>query len=240
KHITSARFFSLLEGTSPSAKIPFPLPTSDAFQEYARKLGIRHDSHVIVYDQAIIPGIFACRLWWNLRAFGHSRVSILDGNLPYFEKLPDAMISSEGNPECQTGDFTVDVNQSLIRDYERMNSVVDAASTQILDTRLSVNFTAEEAEPSEGNKKAMIQASSKARKSFLTVKTKYLNKFKIQKLQIPVLSEVDLQMPITVTCYLGYTACMLAAALHHCGHEDAAVYCGSWTEWSQRKAEEGA
>ena len=35
---------------------------------------------------------------------------------------------------------------------------------------------------------------------------------------------VNLQQPITSTCYIGHTACVLALAAAVCGKKDAAVY----------------
>ena len=40
-------------------------------------------------------------------------------------------------------------------------------------------------------------------------------------------SGVNLQQPITATCYIGHTACVLALAAAVCGKNDAAVYAVS-------------
>ena len=44
---------------------------------------------------------------------------------------------------------------------------------------------------------------------------------------------VDVGRPLTVTGYVGDTACLVALAAVHCGARDVAVYTGSWTEWAQ-------
>ena len=42
---------------------------------------------------------------------------------------------------------------------------------------------------------------------------------------------VDLSKPITNTCGSGVTAAILTLAQSLLGHDDAAVYDGSWSEW---------
>jgi thiosulfate/3-mercaptopyruvate sulfurtransferase len=46
----------------------------------------------------------------------------------------------------------------------------------------------------------------------------------------------DLQKPLACTCGSGITACVIALALFELGYKDAAVYDGSWTEWSSKPA----
>ena len=44
---------------------------------------------------------------------------------------------------------------------------------------------------------------------------------------------VDLSKPIINTCGSGVTAAILALAQSIAGHDDAAVYDGSWSEWGE-------
>ncbi len=54
-----------------------PLPDADAFTAAMRRLGVRGDRPVIVYDDA--DSMAAARAWWLLRYFGHPSVRVLDG-----------------------------------------------------------------------------------------------------------------------------------------------------------------
>ena len=49
---------------------------------------------------------------------------------------------------------------------------------------------------------------------------------------------VDLSKPIINSCGSGVTAAILALAQSLAGHDDSAVYDGSWSEWG--KPESGA
>src|ERR1035438_9394120 len=57
-----------------------PLPSVAAFAAQLGAWGIRPDSEVVAYD-ASGGSNAAARLWWMLRAIGHTRVAVLDGGL---------------------------------------------------------------------------------------------------------------------------------------------------------------
>jgi len=56
-----------------------PLPTREQFEEAMQRAGVRQGMLVVVYDDS--GGSSAGRLWWLLRAYGHTDVALLDGGL---------------------------------------------------------------------------------------------------------------------------------------------------------------
>jgi thiosulfate/3-mercaptopyruvate sulfurtransferase len=51
--------------------------STDKFQDMARSLGTKQDSHVVLYcDNAML---FSTRVWWCFKYFGLTNVSVLDG-----------------------------------------------------------------------------------------------------------------------------------------------------------------
>jgi thiosulfate/3-mercaptopyruvate sulfurtransferase len=81
EHIPGAAFLDLdrdLAG-APGERGRHPLPDADAFEAAARRAGIGQDTLVVAYDEAAEGG--AARLWWLLRHFGHTGVTVLDGGL---------------------------------------------------------------------------------------------------------------------------------------------------------------
>ena len=77
--IPGAKFFDIEECVDKSSPYEHMLPKTEDFSNYVRSLGLKNDSHVVVYDNNN-GGLFSApRVWWMLRAFGHDRVSILDG-----------------------------------------------------------------------------------------------------------------------------------------------------------------
>lgn len=80
--VPGAKFFDIEECVDNSSLYEHMLPSTEDFSNYVRSLGLKNDSHVIVYDNNS-GGLFSApRVWWMLRAFGHDRVSILDGGFP--------------------------------------------------------------------------------------------------------------------------------------------------------------
>ena len=56
------------------------LPSESAFEEKVSLLGISSDEQLFVYASA---GSFSsARAWWTFRAFGHNRVSVINGGMP--------------------------------------------------------------------------------------------------------------------------------------------------------------
>ena len=45
---------------------------------------------------------------------------------------------------------------------------------------------------------------------------------------------IDNNLPLATTCGSGVTACATALALQECGHNNVAVFDGSWAEWSSK------
>ncbi|HEX5493283.1 MAG TPA: sulfurtransferase [Mycobacteriales bacterium] len=80
-----------------------PLPTGAAFQAAARRLGVRRERPVVVYDRG--DATIAARLWWMLRYFGHPDTRVLDGGYRAWVRagLPTA---TGDEPAGQVGDVT--------------------------------------------------------------------------------------------------------------------------------------
>jgi thiosulfate/3-mercaptopyruvate sulfurtransferase len=84
-HVPGAGFVDLIEDlsdTSADAGLPrgvraYRLPGEEQFAAAAGALGIGDDTNVVAYDTT--GGMWAARLWWMLRVFGHERVAVLDG-----------------------------------------------------------------------------------------------------------------------------------------------------------------
>lgn len=79
-HIPGARFANLVSDFSDSsAPFAFTWPTAAQFAAAAGAIGLTNRQQIVVYDNS--TGIWAARLWWLFKAFGHDDVSVLDGGL---------------------------------------------------------------------------------------------------------------------------------------------------------------
>src|SRR5438270_225727 len=79
-HIPGAVFVDLDRDLSrPGGPGRHPFPAEKDFAALLSRLGIAPGTQVVVYDQR--DGSVAARLWFMLRAHGHTNVSLLDGGL---------------------------------------------------------------------------------------------------------------------------------------------------------------
>src|SRR5438552_10151299 len=79
-HIPGAAYAHLghdLAGAKTGTNGRHPLPDVNALRRTFGRLGIARDIQVVAYDQD--TGMYASRLWWLLRWFGHDAVAVLDG-----------------------------------------------------------------------------------------------------------------------------------------------------------------
>jgi thiosulfate/3-mercaptopyruvate sulfurtransferase len=102
-HIPGAAFMDLdgeLAGP-PGERGRHPLPDAAVFEAAARRAGIGHGTLVVAYDEAAEGG--AARLWWLLRHFGHSKVTVLDGGLRGWRDEGGELRG--GDEQVEAGDF---------------------------------------------------------------------------------------------------------------------------------------
>ncbi len=232
RHIPGAVFFDIDDIADTTSPYPHMLPSPEKFSARVRRLGLGDGSRVIVYDGA---GLFsAARVWWMFRVFGHDDVAILDGGFPKW--LRQGLPTQSGPPVTRRErHFTARVNHVLLREFDQMLENLRTRKETVVDARSPARFNAEEPEPRPGLRGGHIPGSlNLPYASLLDPKEKTL-------LPADQLAErfaaagIDLSRSITTTCGSGVTAAILAFTLHLLGHENTAVYDGSWTEWASHE-----
>jgi len=79
-HLPGAAFVDLDRDLSrPGGPGRHPFPSEEQFAALLSRLGIGPETHVVVYDEG--HSSIAARLWFMLRAYGHEKVSVLDGGI---------------------------------------------------------------------------------------------------------------------------------------------------------------
>ncbi len=228
EHIHGAQFFDIDEIADTSNPLPHMLPSPEKFVSRMRKMGIGDGDKVVVYDDA---GMFSApRAWWMFRVMGHDDVAVLDGGLPKW-KAEGRPLEDAPPPRPQPKHFTARMQAELVRDLEDMRRIAEAGGAQIVDARSPERFHAITPEPRPTARAGHIPGSLNLYYVALlnddgTLRTPE------QIRQLFAMAQVDLNKPIVTTCGSGVTACLLALGLATAGYERAAVYDGSWTEWS--------
>lgn len=224
--IAGARFFDIDAVADPHAPYPHTLPDTATFEAAVRNLGISNEDTVLVYDQNGIS-FAAARVWWMFRVFGHERVHVINGGLPAW-RMAGLPLETGPMPKPQPAAFKATYIPSLFRDFEAMENGGDT----VLDARAAPRFEATVHSMDGDAMPAHIEGSLNIPFQNLLDHTGAMKPDD----DLRVLLEPYLKARTLVcTCGSGVTACVVALALHMIGRTDAAVYDGSWTEWSDRQ-----
>ena len=121
-HVPGAVFTDLDRDLAapPGAGGRHPMPSAASFEAAMRRLGVRADRLVVVYDHA--DSTAAARAWWLLRYFGHPAVRVLDGGLRAWRAAGLPVEPADGAepgtpaPDGLPGDFTAEPGQLPLLD----------------------------------------------------------------------------------------------------------------------------
>lgn len=222
-HIPGARFFDIDGVSDKSSDLPHMLPDATGFALAMGAMGIGRDDNVVVYDTVGTTG--AARVWWTFRAFGHERVSVLDGGLPKW--------LAEGRP-VEAG-YAAEAQPALVRAREDMLANIASRAEQVLDARSAGRFAGTEPEPRAGMRSGRIPGSLNLPYTELLDPASRTFRDKAALRAAFEAAGLDLDKPIAATCGSGVSAAVLALGLYELGRTDAAVYDGSWSEWGSRE-----
>ncbi len=106
-----------------------PLPSPQAWADTRQRLGMDPKTTVIAYDNH--GSVYASRLWWMLKASGHSHVQVLDGGLSAWNgsigTIPPVAtpLKTAIEPQEWMGSVTVDAMEQWLTD-PKGQCVVDA------------------------------------------------------------------------------------------------------------------
>jgi thiosulfate/3-mercaptopyruvate sulfurtransferase len=225
-HIPGARFFDIDEISDARSALPHMAPPVEKFMSRMRALGVGDGHQVVVYDGAGI--LSAPRVWWLFKLMGQENVAVLDGGLPKW--LAEGRETEDMPPIPRDRHMTVRFQNHLVRDVTQVAHASKLGTPQIVDARSATRFTGEAPEPREGLRAGHIPKSRNVPFGMLLNADQTL-KSPEETRAIFAQAGVDLGKPVVTTCGSGITAAVLALALERAGHDDWALYDGSWAEW---------
>lgn len=212
-----------------------PLPSASAFQEAARRWGVSAGSRVVVYDS--VGGTSAARAWWLLRYFGVPDVRILDGGLDAWTAEGLALEPGDVTPE--PGDVVVRPGGMPVLDADEAAALADGDGV-LLDARAAERYRGE-VEPVDPRAGHVPGAVSAPTTENLRADGRFLSTADLRRrfgaLGIP--ADRAAGTTVGVYCGSGVTASHEVAALAVAG-VPAALYPGSWSQWSNDPAREVA
>ena len=228
--IPGAVFFDIDDIADKGNPLPHMLPDAETFAEKAGALGIAADSHVICYDATGVGS--AARAWWMFRAFGHERVSVLDGGLPKWRAEGRPVENGAARPAPAS--YAVPPPPQRVRSRDEVRAASESGAEQVLDARTRGRFAGTEPEPRPGLRGGRIPGSLNL--PFLELYDADARTMKGADALAALFRDagIDPDRPVITSCGSGVTACNLALGLCLIGHDRVAVYDGSWTDWGGR------
>jgi len=229
-HVPGAIFWDLDALSDQHTALPHMLPGTETFARQVGELGIGNDDRVVVYDGSS-TNLSAPRVWWELRAFGHDRVAVLDGGVAGWRAK--GYPTESGVVRREPTSFVALMRPELIRSLGQVSAAISSGSAQLLDARSAGRFAALEPEPRPGIRGGHLPGSRSLPFGELVDASGRLRPA-AELAELLRRAGIDLGRPVITSCGSGVSACALALALEAVGHGDTAVYDGSWTEWGGR------
>jgi thiosulfate/3-mercaptopyruvate sulfurtransferase len=195
-----------------------PLPDPADFQEAMRRVGVRDDRTVVVYDDW--AGQAAARAWWLLRHHGHRDVRVLDGAWPAWVAAGGEVHTGAVLPA--RGDFTVRPGDLPVVEAEELLGV-----PVIVDARAPERFRGEvePVDPVAGHVPGAVNVPTTTN---LRVDGRFRPPSELRALYEA--AGVTGDEEVAVYCGSGVTAAQDVLALELAGIR-AALYPGSWSGW---------
>ncbi|MFJ6905157.1 sulfurtransferase [Streptomyces griseoluteus] len=220
-HLPGAVFVDLDRelAAPPGPRGRHPLPDLAEFGAAMRRAGVCAGTPVVVYDGG--QGWAAARAWWLLRATGHPDVRVLDGGLTAWE----GPLSTEA-PTPAEGDFEPLPEPSGVLDADGAARL--AGSGVLLDARAGERYRGE-VEPIDRVGGHIPGALSAPTMENVGPDGRFLPAADLRD-RFKALG-VSGDAPVGVYCGSGVSAAHEALALAIAGIP-AALYVGSWSEWS--------
>lgn len=203
------------------------LARPERFAAAASALGIGDDTIVVAYDD--YHSVFAARLWWAFRAMGHARVFVLDGG--WHGWLADGRATSTADVATTPATFTArpvpELRWTIDQVADRGDDVV------LVDARSRARFAGTGGDPVGGHMPGAVNAPY----TELIGEDGFVRAYEdiSTVLRRAGIDPTDPPARIVASCGSGISASVPLLALELLAPgagAGAAVYDGSWAEWS--------
>jgi thiosulfate/3-mercaptopyruvate sulfurtransferase len=225
-HLPGAVYVSLddeLSDHSISGRGRHPLPSGNALEAAARGWGVRQGSLVVAYDDWNRAG--SARAWWVLTAAGLADVRILDGGLGAWRSAGHELQTGAVTP--QPGNVTVP-HDDLYAGSRPTLTAEQADTVTLLDARAPERYRGD-VEPLDPVAGHIPGAKNLPSGAVLAADGTFLGDYALAQLLSD--RDIDRHEAVGAYCGSGVTATVAIAALAAMGRK-AALYPGSWSEWS--------
>jgi thiosulfate/3-mercaptopyruvate sulfurtransferase len=211
----------------PLDPVPVQIAQPEAFAAKMGELGVGDDTLVVAYDD--YDHIFAGRLAWALRYYGHDTVRVLDGG--WSQWIAEGRATSRRPATHVPAAFTARPRAALRRTADEVARVLGKRDVLLVDARPPDQY---EGAVSTAARSGHIPGARNVHYARLVDgKTgRFLPDAELERVFGEAGIDVaNLPPEIVVYCNGGVSCTVPLQAFQMLGRDDVAVYDGSWNEW---------
>lgn len=232
-HIPGAVYLHLdrdLSGRKTGANGRHPLPRREDVVALMTRLGASDKTQVVAYDD--VGGAMAARLWWLLRWVGHPASAVLNGGLAAWREAGFPLETAPAAPR-PAGSFTLRPPLVTTVEYEDVRANLEAPNPRlVVDARAADRFRGEN-ETLDAVGGRIPGAVNRFFRDNLQPDGRFKSPVQLRAEFDAVLGATPANRVIS-QCGSGVTACHNLLGMEVAGLSGAALYPGSWSEWSSR------
>ncbi len=207
--------------------VPAQIAQPALFAAKMGELGIGDQTLVVAYDD--YNHIFAGRLAWALRYYGHDAVRVLDGG--WLRWMAEGRPRTRATSARPRSTFTARPRPELRSTADEVARALDQEGVLLIDARAPDQYAGT---TSAGARGGHIPGARSVHYAKLVEPStaKFLPKDQLARAFAEAGVDVEkLPRKIVVYCNGGVSCTVPLQALHMLGRTDVSVYDGSWNEW---------
>ena len=204
-----------------------PLPERERFARLMAGLGANDETQIVAYDNA--GGMYAARLWWMLRWAGHEATAVLDGGIAAWTAA-GRPLGTEAPPARSAGRFSLRPPRVSTVGYEALKANLASQAKLVIDARAPDRFRGENEtlDPIGGH---IPGARNRLFRDNLAADGRFKPAAQLRQ-EFDAVTGGRTAAELVSQCGSGVTACHNLLAMEIAGLRGAALYPGSWSEWS--------
>ncbi|WP_342133082.1 sulfurtransferase [Hydrogenophaga sp. OTU3427] len=205
-----------------------PLPSREKFAAWLARVGFSSDMQAVVMDR---QGANYCgRLWWMLKWCGHEAVAVLDGGLQAWQAAGGATASGPDSTARAPGRFVLGASHAPLASAAQLFQRLGQPGQTVLDARAAPRFRGE-VEPLDPVAGHVPGALNRPFTQNIGSDGRFKPAVQLRQEFDTLLAGRD---PASVVhhCGSGVSAIPNLLAMEIAGLGRAALFAGSWSEWS--------
>jgi thiosulfate/3-mercaptopyruvate sulfurtransferase len=232
-HLPGAQYLHLdrdLSSAKTGTNGRHPLPDRAKLAAMLAARGLKQGQQVVAYDAQ--GGMYAARAWWLLRWLGHDAVALLDGGLQAWQAAGHPL-TQDVAPQSP-GDFKAGAPLAVTFDVQAVERNLNTHDRVVIDARAADRYRGEN-ETLDRVGGHIPGALNRFFKDNLTPDGRFKPAHSLREEFQGLLPGIAPDR-VVLQCGSGVTACVNALAMEVAGLHGAALYAGSWSEWSSDPA----